>query len=156
MRFEKTARIEATLDEIWALLEDIEAVAHCIPGVDDFVQVGPTEFSSVFTQRVGPVTARFKLTTKLAEIEAPYSVTAISEGSDTALDSMVRSRQVFVMKAVEGESATEIAISADVQMVGRIATFGQRIIATKSEQVVLESLANVSTLLEDRRGGAAQ
>ena len=35
-------------------------------------------------------------------------------------------------------------------MTGKIATFGQRIIAAKAEQVTVETLRNLSKLLEER------
>lgn len=151
MRFEKTVRVEAPAAEIWGLLDDIEAVALCIPGISDYRETGPNEFTARLTQRVGPVTARFNLSTRLTDIDPPSSVTAVVEGKDTILGSSVSSRHVFSFAEMDGGVATEIAIAAEVGMVGRVATFGQRIIATKAEQVVIKSLANVSRLLEQRR-----
>ena len=153
MRFEKTVRVEAAPAEIWSLLEDLEAVALCIPGISNYQATAPDEFTALLTQRVGPVTARFKLATKLTDLVAMESVTAVVDGTDTALGSSVHSEQTFGLTAVDGGTATEILITADVRMVGRIATFGQRIVGTKAEQVIIGSLANVSRLLEQRRAG---
>ena len=153
MRFEKTVRVEAPVAEIWGLLDDLEAVALCIPGVSNFQETGPNEFTALLTQRVGPVTARFKLTTELVDLVPMESVTAVVDGTDTALGSSVHSEQTFGLAEADGGAATQILIAADVRMVGRVATFGQRIVGTKAEQVIIGSLANVSRLLEDRRGG---
>ena len=154
MRFEKTVRIGASPDEIWALLEDVEAVAGCIPGISDYAGTGRNEFSALLTQRVGPVTARFKLTTKLTDLDPLKSVTAVVDGTDTDLGSSVHAKQVFELTAADDGLATDIAITADVRMVGRVATFAQRIVGTKAEQVVVGSLANVSRLLEQRKADA--
>ena len=151
MRFEKTVRVEASPGEIWGLLDDIEAVALCIPGISDYKETGPNEFTALLSQRVGPVTARFRLKTTLTDIEPLKRVTAMVEGADNVLASSVSSEQVFSFSEADGGSATEILIAADVGMVGRVATFAQRIIATKAEQVIIGALTNVSRLLEQRR-----
>ena len=151
MRFEKTVRVEASPCEIWGLLDDIEAVALCIPGISDYKETGLNEFTALLSQRVGPVTARFRLKTTLTDLEPLKSVTAMVEGADNVLASSVSSEQVFSFSEADGGVATEILIAADVGMVGRVATFAQRIIATKAEQVIIGALANVSRLLEQRR-----
>ncbi len=155
MKFEKTVRIGAPPAEIWGLMDDIEAVALCIPGISNYKATGPKAFSALLTQRVGPVTARFKLTTKLTDLDPLKSVTAVVDGTDTGLGSSVHSEQVFAFTEADDGAATEIAITADVRMVGRVATFGQRIVGIKAEQVVIGSLANVSRLLEERRAGSS-
>lgn len=155
MKFEKTVRVEASPAEIWGLLDDLEAVAECIPGIGNYEATGPNEFNALLTQRVGPVKARFKLTTRLTDLEPLKSVTAVVEGADSGIASTVGSEQVFAFTEVDGGAATEITITADVRMVGRVATFGQRIVATKAEQVIVGSVANVSRLLEQRRAGSA-
>jgi carbon monoxide dehydrogenase subunit G len=152
MKFDKTVRVSATTDELWDLIGDIEAVAGCIPGLSDFSSDGPNQFSALMTQKVGPVTARFRLKTTLTDLERGSGLTALSEGRDPELESSVRAEQRFSFRP--SGDATDVDISADIRMTGRVATFGQRIINTKAEQVVVQSLANVSELLEKRRADA--
>lgn len=151
MRFEKTVRVEASPAEIWGLLDDVEAVALCIPGISDYQETGTNEFTALLSQRVGPVTARFRLRTTLTDLDPLKSVTAVVEGADNVLASTVSSEQVFTFSEADGGAATEIHIAAEVGMVGRVATFAQRIIGAKAEQVIVGALTNVSRLLEDRR-----
>jgi carbon monoxide dehydrogenase subunit G len=148
MKFEKTVRINATPSEVWRLVDDIEAIAGCIPGMGNYSSKDPQEFDALLTQKVGPVTARFQLNTKLTNLEPEKSVTAVSEGRDPDLDSSVRAEQRFELSPADGQ--TEVLISADIRMTGRLATFGQRIILAKTEQVVVEALNNVSKLLETK------
>jgi carbon monoxide dehydrogenase subunit G len=152
MKFEKTVQVRATPEELWDLIGDIESVASCIPGVSEFSSEGPTEFSALMTQKVGPVTAHFRLRTALTDLVPSSGITAISEGRDPELDSSVRAEQRFTFRP--GDDGTDVDINADIRMTGRVATFGQRIISTKAEQVVVQALANVSDLLEKRRADA--
>jgi carbon monoxide dehydrogenase subunit G len=152
MKFEKTVEINGTTEEVWALIDDVEAVAGCIPGLHDYVETGPNQFDAVLTQRVGPVKSSFKLSTRLTDMESGKGVTATSEGRDPGLDSSVRAEQRFDL--APAGNMTQVFIKADIGITGRVATFGHRIVAVKAEQVVLEAIANLSRLLEERRNAA--
>jgi uncharacterized protein len=152
MEFRRNAQINAPLDQVWALTEDIPAVAGCIPGVADLDLKGPQEFDCVISQRVGSVKSKFNLHTVISDLDARKSLTLVSTGQDRSLGSNVKANLKFDL-ADKGE-ATEVEIVADFQVTGRIATFGHRIIAAKAEQVVMEALRNVDQLLAERRGSA--
>ena len=153
MRFEKTIRIRATPAEIWTLVDEIEVIAGCIPGITNYSPKGPLEFDSLLTQKVGPIKARFQLNTKLKDLDHEKSVTAVSEGRDSHMASSIIAEQRFELIPAGGD--TDIAISADIRVSGKLATFGSRIVLSKAEQVVAESIANVSKLLESRRAAQA-
>jgi carbon monoxide dehydrogenase subunit G len=78
-------------------------------------------------------------------------VDVTSEGQDRSLGSTVKATQRFTI-ASDG-ATTRVDIVADVQISGRIATFGHRIIAAKAEQVTVDAVRNVDTLLAERRAG---
>jgi carbon monoxide dehydrogenase subunit G len=67
------------------------------------------------------------------------------------MNSSIVAEQRFELTPV-GE-ATDIAISAEIRVTGKLATFGSRIVLSKAEQVVTESMANVEELLKGRRAG---
>lgn len=150
MKLQKTVRIKGDLEEVWALVDDVEAVASCIPGMTDIEMRGLREFDSLLTQRVGPVITRFKLRTRLDELEPTSSVTLVSEGREPDLNSRVKAHLRFDFRQVD--DGTEIDISADVTFTGQIATFGQRVISSKVEQVIVQALQNLTELLTQRRG----
>jgi carbon monoxide dehydrogenase subunit G len=152
MEFRRNAQINAPLDQVWALTEDIPAVAGCIPGVADLDLKGPQEFDCVISQRVGSVKSKFNLHTVISDLDARKSLTLVSSGQDRSLGSNVKANLKFGLS--EKGEATEVDIVADFQVTGRIATFGHRIIAAKAEQVVMEALRNVDQLLAERRGSA--
>lgn len=149
MKFEKTVRVKATAAEIWSLVDEIEVIAGCIPGIGSYSPRGPHEFDSILTQRVGPVRAKFQLNTKLQDFDPEKGVTAHSEGRDSHMASSVIAQQRFELNPVGNE--TDISISADIRVTGKLGTFGSRIVLSKAEQVVAEAISNVSKLLEDRR-----
>jgi carbon monoxide dehydrogenase subunit G len=149
MEFSRTVEIDAPFAEVWALVNDVPSVALCIPGVSDVVMTDPTAFTCKLVQRVGSAKANFQLASTLTVDEPAHSVMAKSDGRDRALGSTVSASQSFALSDTGGKTTVEI--KADVQITGRIATFGHRIIATKAEQVTVEALNNVEELLRSRR-----
>lgn len=146
MEFERTVRIKAPLDQLWALTDDLETVAACIPGVSDFHMETPQVFRCRLSQRVGSVKANFDLRNELTDIAPGQSLTVVSQGNDRALNSAVKANQTFHLRG-DGDE-TEIDINATIKVTGRIATFGGRIILAKAEQVTIEALENLAKVLE--------
>jgi carbon monoxide dehydrogenase subunit G len=154
MEFRRSARIDAPVADVWALVDDIPTVASCIPGVTDVEMKGEREFDCVVTQRVGSVKSSFAIVAQMTDVVPRERVTLVCEGRDKVLGSNVRATIRFDL-GDEGE-ATAVDILADFQVTGRIATFGQRIIAAKAEQVVMKALRNVEQLLVERRSAPAE
>jgi len=152
MDFSRTVDVAASMDELWALTGDIESVAGCIPGVRDLEMAGPDEFTCKLVQHVGSVKASFVLRTQMQVDEATRTVSTTSSGQDRGLGSSVKATQTFVL--TEAGAGTQVDITADVQVTGRIATFGHRIIGAKAEQVTVQAIRNVEQLLAERRGPA--
>jgi carbon monoxide dehydrogenase subunit G len=153
MEFRRNARINSPLADTWALIDDIPTVATCIPGVTDVEMQGEREFDCVVTQRVGSVKSSFRIAARMIDIVPAQAVTIVCEGKDKVLGSNVHANVKFGLSE-EGET-TLVDILADFQVTGRIATFGQRIIAAKAEQVVMKALRNVDQLLTERRATSA-
>jgi len=153
MEFRRTARINAPLADVWALTDDLPAVAACIPGLHDLDMTGQRSFDCVVSQRVGSVKSNFKLRAVMADTEPLKRATIECAGRDPALGSNVKANLRFEL--AESGDGTEVDIAADFQVTGRIATFGHRIIAAKAEQVVMGALRNVDKLLAERRASTS-
>jgi hypothetical protein len=149
MQFQRTVRLDSPLDEVWALTDELETVAGCIPGVSGFEMVDDRSFRCRLVQKVGAVTADFRLHSELRDVHERESLTVASQGKDDKLHSTVRATQTFTFRA-DGDT-TEVDIAADVHVTGRIATFGGRLIPAIAERVTVETLENVSDLLDERR-----
>ena len=154
MDFSRTVEVAAPIDDVWALVGDVPAAASCIPGVRDVEMNDDHSFTCLLVQHVGSVKASFALQTRLEVDPTERIVVVSSEGVDRGLSSSVKATQKFTFSEVDA-ARTQVDIVADVQISGRVATFGQRIIAAKAEQVTVESIRNVDRLLESRRNGSA-
>jgi carbon monoxide dehydrogenase subunit G len=145
VKLEKEVRIAAPVERVWALVSDIEGLGRCIPGLEQLHMTDERHFESVVRMRVGPIGARFQLTSTLEEIEPPRWLVMETDGVDRSIAGRVRQRNSFELLP-DGEQ-TLVRITSDIQISGRFATFGQRIIAARADQFVDEVVANVDRLL---------
>jgi carbon monoxide dehydrogenase subunit G len=149
MRFEKRLSFEAPVEEVFALVDNVQAIASCIPGLEELTVHHPRSFDSRVKMSVGPIAAKFQLTTTIEEVDPPNRIVLTTEGKDTGIAGRVKQRQAFELRAA-GPGRTDVTITTDIQIQGRLATFGQRIIGARADQFADEVAANVSRLLAER------
>jgi carbon monoxide dehydrogenase subunit G len=148
MRLEKEVRIDAPIDAVWALVADIQTLGTCVPGLEQLQIIDDRHFDSVVRFRMGPLSMRFRLRSEIEALEPPHRVVMVTEGDDRSVAGNVRQRQEFVLTPAAG--ATDVRITSDVQISGRFATFGQRIIAAQADDFANQVVANVARLLAQR------
>lgn len=149
MRIEKRLAFDAPVEDVFALVDDVEVLASCIPGLEELTVHDPRHFDSRVRLNVGPIAARFRLQTTIEVVEPPSRIVLVTEGKDAALGGRIRQRQEFVLVG-EGDR-TNVSITSELQVQGRLATFGQRVIGARADAFADEVAANVGRLLAERR-----
>ena len=61
-------RVSTPIDETWKVLLDIERIAPCLPGAQ-LEEIDGDEFRGVVKVKVGPITAQYKGSARLAEVD---------------------------------------------------------------------------------------
>jgi uncharacterized protein len=149
LKLEKRLTFDAPVEDVFALVDDVDALASCIPGLEELTVLDPRTFDSRVKMSVGPITARFRLHTSIETIEPPKRIVIVTEGADAGVAGRIRQRQEFEL--VGNGDRTEVAITSELQIQGRLATFGQRVIGARADQFADEVAENVRRLLEERR-----
>jgi carbon monoxide dehydrogenase subunit G len=91
-------------------------------------------YESQVKQRVGPFKVTLKFTTKLTEVRPPNYIKAVGRGVDvTKLGTFTTEMEVNLTGT--SPNNVEVAYVADVSLVGRLATFGERIMRAKAKDV---------------------
>src|SRR5258706_12534752 len=76
-------RVSTSIDETWNVLLDIERIAPCLAGAQ-LEEIDGDEFRGVVKVKVGPITAQYKGTARLAEVdEAQRRILIDASGRDT-------------------------------------------------------------------------
>ena len=68
MEIADSFRVSTPIDDTWKVLLDIEGIAPCLPGAQ-LQEVDGDEYRGVVKVKVGPITAQYKGTATLAEVD---------------------------------------------------------------------------------------
>ena len=126
--------INAPIQTVWDSLLDPETLGKCVPGTEKMVALDADTYESVVKQRVGPFKVTLKFTTKLTEKRAPNYIRAEGRGADiTKLGTFSTTMEVNLTETAPNN--VDVAYKADVSLVGKLATFGERIMRAKAKDV---------------------
>jgi len=152
MLIEGRFTLQAPIQEVWDTLFDMQTLASCIPGAEKIEAIDDKTYDAVVKQKVGPVTVRLKFTTTLTEIDPPRHVAAVGKGEDMGKLGTF-THKMTVDLAETSKDNVEVAYSTNVSMVGRLGTFGERVMRAKTKVIGDEITKN---LQEKLTSGAAR
>ncbi|MDS1269633.1 SRPBCC family protein [Lipingzhangella sp. LS1_29] len=145
MKLENTVAVDAPPDQVFALVNDVERVAGCVPGAHLDGRDGDTYHGTV-TVKVGPVTASYSGTVRFLDVDATNrSLHAQARGVDTH-GSGDAEAEVRLAITDNGEGSL-LTIDADLLIRGKIAQFGKGAIALVSERLLTQFATNLAELL---------
>ncbi|MBS0316250.1 MAG: SRPBCC family protein [Proteobacteria bacterium] len=147
MEIEKTLTVSAPRELVWALLLDPQVMAGAVPGMKSIEVVSPTEYVAVMHQKISFISAKFKLRTHIVEQRAPEYLRAEGTGEDASVASSLKQRsEIFLTPAANG--GTELRTKVNVDLLGRLGTFGLSVMKTKADRLWEEFGANLKARIE--------
>ncbi|MET3373621.1 carbon monoxide dehydrogenase subunit G [Variovorax boronicumulans] len=147
MEIEKTLFVSAAREQVWALLLDPQVMGGAVPGMKSIEVISPTEYVAVMHQKIAFISAKFKLRTHIVEQRAPEYLRAEGTGEDASVaSSLKQSSEVFLTATPEG--GTELRIKVNVDVLGRLGTFGLSVMKTKADRMWEEFGANLKARIE--------
>jgi len=133
VKLEHRVTVDAPRAAVWAVLMDLPAAARCVPGTRDVVPDGQG-VRGTLDVRVGPVKLALAGTVAIeSRDEAAGTARLRANAEDQRLGGAVRA---FVDLAVSGDEPTELRMSTDVAILGRIGELGQPLIARQADKVL--------------------
>ena len=126
--------LKVPIQEAWDKLLNPETLASCIPGCEKIEVIDEKTYDCVIKQKVGPVSVRLKFTTTLTEIDPPTHLKAIGKGADMSKAGTFNQQTTVDLREVSA-GEVEVSYMSNVTIVGRLATFGDRIMRAKAKDV---------------------
>ncbi|NPT34299.1 SRPBCC family protein [Paraburkholderia xenovorans] len=143
---EKVFPLAATADSAWQLMQDIEAVAGCMPGAKITERIDDTHYKGTITVRLGPATMSFKGDIEVLDLDpAARSLHLTGKGADATGTSAASMDLVAAVQA-SGETC-ELTGRSEVTMSGKAASLGGRLMGPVSEQMLKQFVANFAARL---------
>ena len=152
MLMEGIFTLKAPIQEVWDFLLEPGTLASCIPGAEKMEAIDDKTYETIVKQKVGPISVRLKFTTTITETEPPRYLKAVGRGADIAkAGTFSQETTINLTEVSKGE--VEISYSSNVSIVGRMATFGERIMRAKAKSVGEQFTNNLQEKLESRTAG---
>lgn len=120
----------------WAALNDDATLQASIPGCESLTRSAPDTLDALVTLAIGPVRARFKGRLTLQDIAAPHGYAMAFEGQGGAAGFSKGTARVR-LTAIDAHS-TRLHYEAQVQIGGKLAQLGSRVIDGASQKVIGE------------------
>ena len=139
-------RIPASLDEVWAALNNTEILKQAMPGCESFDAVEENKFEAKITAKVGPVKAKFKFNVEMTDIDAPNGYTIMGEGQGGVAGFAKGSAKVDL---TEDGTDTILAYNVQANVGGKLAQLGARLIDGAAKKMADEFFGNFNELLSD-------
>ena len=151
MKIEGKFTMKAPIQKVWDFLLAPGTLVSCIPGAEKMEPVDDKTWEGIVKQKVGPIGIKLQFTQTFAEIEPPKHLKAVGRGSAVGGAGTFSQETIVDMKELGG-GEVEIAYSSNVSLVGRIATFGERIMRAKVNKVGEEFINNLQNKLQKELG----
>jgi len=151
MKIEGKFTMKAPIQQTWDFLLAPGTLVSCIPGAEKMDPVDEKTWEGIVKQRVGPISVKVNFTQSLTELDPPKHVKAVGRGTAAGGAGTFSQETIVDMKEL-GSGEVEVAYSSDVNLVGRLATFGERIMRAKVNQVGNEFIQNLQNKLKKELG----
>ena len=132
---------------VWDLLQDPDVLQAAMPGAKKMEKTGEDEYKATIQVKVGPVGGVFDTTIALTDKTPPeqYTMNVKSQGPTGFANGAA------VVKLEETDPATTtMRYDATLQVGGRLASVGQRMLDTVSKSLVRQSLEAMNGALQAR------
>jgi carbon monoxide dehydrogenase subunit G len=134
MHLEGTITINAPREAVWAFLTDPYQVSQCAPGVEKVeVLEGGRAFRGSAAIGFGSVKARFVGDAEFLELDAPRRAKIKAHGNAAGSAADVVSEMALEPAA---DGATDLRWTADVTIVGQLASLAARLMGSISQKLV--------------------
>ena len=127
--------LPASQETIWGLLNDVAVLRGCIPGCESLEATTENQMTAIVVVKVGPIKARFEGEVELTDIVEPERYAILGEGRGGVAGFAKGRADISLEKS---ESGTRLVYSVDVQIGGKIAQLGSRMIMSTSSKLSRE------------------
>jgi len=147
MKLEGEYVFDGPREEVWKIVRDPEVLATALPGAQELEQVGENEYAGKMNIRIGPVSGVFSGKLVVSDEAPPESYTLSVEGRGAP----GFGKGVGHVQLLEHEDGkTLMKYDGDMEVGGRLANVGQRLIDTASRSMIAQGLESLNNALKAR------
>src|SRR5262245_21167980 len=129
--------VNRPIDEAWAVITDVERIAPCLPGAQLQEMEGDV-YRRIVKVKLRSISPQFKGQAKFAERDDPtHRAVLDAEGRDTGGRGNASAR-ITVNAESLSPTSTQVKVTTDLQITGKVAQFGRGIIGELSKKLMVQ------------------
>lgn len=152
MRIQGTRRLQSPVAAVWSALNDPAILATCTPGCKSLEPVGDSRYSAVMEIGVGPIKATFKGTVTVLDRVENASYRLLVEATSSVGFAHIDAR----VQIAPANPGTLVSYNAVVEVGGRIAGVGQRVLESVAKMSISQFFTNLEKELLRRQASAGR
>ncbi|MBB3087054.1 CoxG family protein [Geodermatophilus sabuli] len=150
MKLREEFEVAQPVASVWEFFERPEAVAGCVPGVEELTVVTPDDIDVRLTQSVGPMTATFAAKVAIVE-RVPEKLIGFTATGKSVRGAMGNVRATVSVQLEPVGNATVVMVEGEVALAGALGSVGQKVVAKQAGKVTAQFARNLEAAL----GGTA-
>jgi carbon monoxide dehydrogenase subunit G len=156
VQLDRTFAMPASADATWAMLQDIEAVAACMPGAAITERIDAQHYKGTVALKVGPASLKFKGEIEVKELDAATrTLRLVAKGTDTSGTSAASMDLTARVEAADGGLSTLVGY-AEASVSGKVAAFASRMMDAVADQILKQFAANFAARVAAQQPAPAQ
>jgi carbon monoxide dehydrogenase subunit G len=134
-------------EEVWKMLRDPDVLVQALPGTKNLKQISETEYEGELQIQVGPIAGSFGGKLTISKEQPPERITLTVEGTGK-IGFAKGAGDVTLIN--EGNTTTRMLYTGDIQIGGRVASVGQRLLDVVGKKMIGQGLDKLNVILQDR------
>lgn len=131
---EVTRQLTSPLEDVWAVMDDVDRLARCLPGAEMTADLGEDRYRGRAKVALGPVRLAFEGLAKITERDAAaHRLAMLAQGADTGGNRTAA--EITLRASASPGGGTELRADAAVFLSGRIAQFGRALAGDVSQRL---------------------
>lgn len=149
--------VDASVQDTWHTLMDVQRVAACLPGARIEPVGEDGSYRGALKLKVGPVTMSYEGTVRLEDVDdtsrtLSYYASAREANGTGSAAATIRTR----LTALDGEPRTRLDVETDLNVTGRAAQFGRGIMQSVATKTLGTFAIGLERLIEQDGAGAGE
>jgi uncharacterized protein len=146
MRMQQEFTVAEPVSAVWKFFDEPEAVAGCLPGVEQVKVLDEDNVQVRATQSLGPMTATFEAKVTVLErvTEELIRFRATGKSVRGAVGNLRTENTVRLQAVADG---TSVVVDGDLVLAGALGSVGQKVVSRQAAKVTAEFAANLQRAL---------
>jgi carbon monoxide dehydrogenase subunit G len=142
VELQKSYPMPAAADVTWEFLQNVEAVAGCMPGAKITERLAENRYKGTVTVKVGPATMSFRGEVEMKDVDpAARTLRLLGKGTDST-GSSAASMDLTARVEAAADGLSTLVGTSEVSMSGKAATFGGRMMGSVADQILKQFAGN--------------